>query len=43
MVVHLYAISWNEGAMIDFFLRHYESIADRFIVFDDSSSDGTAG
>jgi hypothetical protein len=42
MAVHLYAICWNEGAMIDFFLRHYEGIVDRFIVFDDGSTDGTA-
>ena len=41
MAVHLYAICWNEGAMIDFFLRHYEGIVDRFIIFDDGSTDGT--
>ncbi len=41
MAVHLYAICWNEGAMIDYFLRHYEGIVDRFIIFDDGSTDGT--
>lgn len=42
MSIHLYAICWNEGAMIRFFLRHYEPIVDRFVIFDDHSTDGTA-
>ncbi|HEY2857242.1 MAG TPA: glycosyltransferase family 2 protein [Terracidiphilus sp.] len=41
MAVHLYAICWNEGVMITFFLRHYESFVDRFVIFDDGSTDGT--
>jgi glycosyltransferase involved in cell wall biosynthesis len=41
MAVHLYAICWNEGVMMAFFLRHYESFVDRFVIFDDGSTDGT--
>lgn len=37
--VHLYALCWNEERMLPSFLRHYESIVDRFCVFDDGSSD----
>ncbi len=41
MIVHLYTISWNEVRVLGFFLRHYDSVVDRFIVFDDGSTDGT--
>jgi len=41
MAVHLYAICWNEGVMMTFFLRHYENFIDRFVIFDDGSTDGT--
>ena len=39
MRIDLYATCWNEESMIPFFLRHYEPIADRIIVFDDGSTD----
>ena len=41
MTVHLYAITWNEMAMLAFFFRHYESFVDRFVIYDDGSTDGT--
>jgi hypothetical protein len=41
MSVDLYAICWNEGVMMSFFLRHYERFVDRFVIFDDGSTDGT--
>ena len=39
MRVDLYGPCWNEERMIPFFLRHYEPIADRIVIFDDGSSD----
>ena len=39
MKVHLYAPCWNEERMLPFFLRHYESWVDRFVIFDDGSTD----
>ncbi len=41
MIVHLYAHSWNEMRMLEFFFRHYRSWIDRFVFFDDNSTDGT--
>jgi len=41
MVVHLYAICWNEIRVLEFFLRHYAGWVDRFYLFDDGSDDGT--
>jgi hypothetical protein len=40
-VVHLYSMSWNEADLVGFFLRHYEPWVDRFVVYDDGSTDGT--
>jgi hypothetical protein len=40
-IVHLYAACWNESEMIPFFLRHYEPWVDRFVIFDDGSTDGS--
>lgn len=39
MQIHLYAMCWNEQAIIPFFLRHYESIVDRIFICDDGSDD----
>jgi hypothetical protein len=39
--VWLYALSLNEMRMLGFFFRHYEHWVDRFIVYDDGSTDGT--
>jgi Glycosyl transferase family 2 len=41
MTIHLYATCWNEMRIIDFFFRHYEGLVDRFVMFDDGSTDGT--
>jgi glycosyltransferase involved in cell wall biosynthesis len=41
MRVHVYAICWNESRVIDYFLRHYEPIAERIVVYDEDSNDGT--
>jgi glycosyltransferase involved in cell wall biosynthesis len=37
--IDLYATCWNEERMIPFFLRHYEPLVDRIVIFDDGSTD----
>src|SRR4249920_3649935 len=39
MRVHLYTRSWNDAVMLPFFFRHYDPIVDRYVVFDDGSTD----
>jgi hypothetical protein len=39
MVVHLYALCWNEEKMIPFFLAHYTPIVDHIFIHDDGSTD----
>ena len=41
MRVYVYTICWNESRVIDYFLRHYELIAARIVVYDEDSTDGT--
>ena len=41
MTIHLYTFGWNEMRIIGFFFRHYEPWVDKFIFFDDGSTDGT--
>src|SRR5690242_2946962 len=37
--VHLYALCWNDAYMLPYFFRHYDSFVDRYIIFDDGSTD----
>jgi Glycosyl transferase family 2 len=39
--VHLYTIVWNEEEMLPFFFRHYDALVDRYVVYDDGSTDRT--
>ena len=39
MQIHLYALCWNEEAIIPYFLRHYGEVVDRIIIHDDGSDD----
>jgi hypothetical protein len=41
MKVNLYTISWNEADMLGFFFRHYDPWVDRYVVYDNGSTDGT--
>ena len=41
MPIYLYTVCWNEEEIIPFFLRHYEPLVDRIIVYDDDSTDGS--
>ncbi len=40
-IVWVFAHMRNERALLPFWLRHYEQFADKIIVFDDGSTDGT--
>lgn len=37
--VHLYAQCWNDEFMLPYFFRHYDPFVDRYIIFDDGSTD----
>ena len=39
MKIHLYAHCWNEERIIPFFLRHYEPLVERMVIFDNGSTD----
>lgn len=39
--VHIYAVCWNERRILPYFLRHYEAFAERIVVYDDGSNDGS--
>jgi len=41
MKTHLYTLCWNEADMLEFFFRNYDPWVDRYIVFDDGSTDGS--
>lgn len=41
MRIHVYSIMRNEIQILPFFLRHYETLADKIFVWDDQSTDGT--
>lgn len=40
-VVHLYTVCWDEADMLGFFFRHYDAWVDRYVVYDDGSTDGS--
>jgi GT2 family glycosyltransferase/glycosyltransferase involved in cell wall biosynthesis len=39
--IHLYALCWNEARMLPFFFRHYDPFVERYVIFDDGSTDGS--
>src|SRR5512133_1799442 len=41
MTVHLYTISWNEADMLGFFFRHYDPWVERYVIYDNGSTDDT--
>jgi len=42
MKVHIFSIMWNEEYFLPYFLRYYETFADKIYIFDDRSTDRTA-
>lgn len=41
MKIDVYTLMHNEAPIVPYFLRHYETVADRIFVFEDRSTDGT--
>jgi hypothetical protein len=41
MKIDLYARCWNEGDMLPFFFLHYDKLVQRYIVYDDGSTDNS--
>lgn len=41
MIIHIYSLCWNEERMLPYYFQHYNSIADRFFIFDDTSTDAS--
>ena len=41
MIVHVYALCWNEEKMLPFFFKHYDNIADQYFIFDNDSRDNS--
>jgi hypothetical protein len=41
VTIDLYTICWNEEAMLGFFFRHYDPLVDRYVVYDDGSTDAS--
>ena len=39
--VWLFALSWNESRVLPFFFRHYDAWVDRYVIYDDGSTDDT--
>jgi Glycosyl transferase family 2 len=39
--VHLYATCWNDAYQLGWFFRHYDPIVERYVIFDDGSTDGS--
>ena len=35
MRVHLYSICWNDARILPYFFRHYDSLVDRYVIYDD--------
>lgn len=41
MRIHLYSCLWNEIRLLPFFFRHYDPFVEKYVFFDDGSTDGT--
>ncbi|GJD44205.1 hypothetical protein AFCDBAGC_2071 [Methylobacterium cerastii] len=41
LIVHLYTLCWDEADMLGFFFRHYDPFVERYVIYDDGSTDGS--
>ena len=41
MRLHVFTTCWNERLVLPYFLRHYEQFAERIVVYDNGSDDGS--
>jgi hypothetical protein len=39
MKIHLYTWCWNDGHMLPFLFRHYDPFVERYVIYDDGSTD----
>ena len=39
--IYLFANCWNDARVLPFFFRHYDSIVERYVIYDDGSTDGS--
>lgn len=39
--VHLYSIIWNEEYLLPYFFNYYDNVVDRYVFYDDGSTDST--
>jgi glycosyltransferase involved in cell wall biosynthesis len=39
--IHLYSICWNEELLLPYFFKHYDSLVDQYVFYDDGSTDNT--
>jgi len=39
--IHIYALCWNEEKLLPYFFCHYDSVAARYFIFDNDSTDGS--
>ena len=40
-IVHYYAVCWNEEYMLPFMFQHYQQFVDKFIIYDNHSTDNS--
>ena len=41
VIIHVYALCWNEEKMLPYFFKHYDNIADQYYIFDNNSTDNS--
>ncbi len=41
LIIHVYAVCWNEEILLPYFLRHYSNIADKIFIYDNMSDDNS--
>jgi glycosyltransferase involved in cell wall biosynthesis len=39
--IYLFANCWNDARILPFFFRHYDSLVERYVIYDDGSTDGS--
>jgi glycosyltransferase involved in cell wall biosynthesis len=39
--IHLYALCWNDARILPYFFRHYDPFVQRYVIYDDGSTDGS--
>lgn len=41
LIIHVYAVCWNEEILLPYFLRHYSKIAEKIFIYDNMSDDNS--